>query len=157
RWLRDWLDSGDGLDWMVRELVGLPGSQVRYGNIYRFDGRLNANPTAFYSAKDYQPEEVASAVARLFLGINLGCAQCHHHPFASWKREQFWSFAAFFGGLDRQRLIDDSIHEITIPSTGKKVRARFLDGKQPIIGENGRSRVVLADWIVAKDNPYFAR
>ena len=38
-------------------------------------------------------------MARVFLGIRLECAQCHNHPFASWKREQFWSLAAFFADM----------------------------------------------------------
>ena len=50
-------------------------------------------------AKESKPENLAAGVARVFLGIRLECAQCHNHPFASWKREQFWSLAAFFAEM----------------------------------------------------------
>ena len=30
--------------------------------------------------------------------------QCHNHPFADWKREQFWEFAAFFAGVSQNGL-----------------------------------------------------
>jgi hypothetical protein len=153
RWLRDWLDAGHGLDWMVRELVSMP--VARGNNAVRFAGQPAGSPAAFYAGKEYQPEEVTAAVARLFLGVNLGCAQCHDHPFADWKKEQFWSFAAFFAGIDRRRPFDENRHEISIPGTSKTVKARFLDGKQPRITTGPRG--VLADWIVSKDNPYFAR
>lgn len=34
--------------------------------------------------------------AQLFLGLRVGCTQCHNHPFNEWKQNQFWSFNAFF-------------------------------------------------------------
>ena len=55
---------------------------------------------AFYQANEAKPENVGAAVSRLFLGIKLECAQCHNHPFNDWKREQFWSMAAFFSGIN---------------------------------------------------------
>ena len=41
-----------------------------------------------------------------FLGVSVECAQCHNHPFADWKREQFWGLAAFFAGIRSQRQMD---------------------------------------------------
>jgi hypothetical protein len=34
--------------------------------------------------------------ARLFLGIQVQCTQCHNHPFNDWKQNQFWEFNSFF-------------------------------------------------------------
>jgi hypothetical protein len=163
RWLRDWLQTGNGLDQMARELITMPMAlrAVRFA----VGGRENSSPSAFYEAKDYQAEELASAVSRTFLGVNIGCAQCHNHPFASWKREQFWGLAAFFSGIHRQRLgevirqqpEEPDRHEITIPGTDRKVKARFPDGKQPEVARGASARRILADWMVARDNPYFAR
>lgn len=34
--------------------------------------------------------------ARLFLGIQVQCTQCHNHPFNDWKQEAFWEFNSFF-------------------------------------------------------------
>ena len=59
---------------------------------------LDPSPAAYFVAKERKPENIASGVASVFLGIRLECAQCHKHPFASWKQEQFWSLAAFFAG-----------------------------------------------------------
>ena len=42
---------------------------------------------------------LAASTARLFLGVRLECAQCHDHPFARWKRSQFWEMAAFFANV----------------------------------------------------------
>src|SRR5262249_23939041 len=114
-WLRDHLRSNAGYDKMARELIA-PASPMN----------VNNGPLAFYLANEQKPENVASSVARLFLGINLECAQCHPHPFARWKREQFWELAAFFArspGPGRAKL--------PIPNTDKVVEARFLDGMEP--------------------------
>jgi len=34
--------------------------------------------------------------ARLFLGMQVQCTQCHNHPFNDWKQNQFWELNAFF-------------------------------------------------------------
>ncbi len=158
RWLRNWLASGRGYDWMVRELLTAP-SQPGQG---RF--ATGNDLGVFYVAKENKPEEIAATASQLFLGINIGCAQCHNHPFAAWKKEQFWSFAAFFSSLpgrarDRRgpaRLRPD-LAELAIPGTDKVVQAKFLDGKKPTIEPGTPARQVLADWMTAGDNPYFAR
>ncbi len=159
RWLRDWLVSDRGYDAMVKEL--LTAAINSRGGIQLGGG----GPQTFFQAKEFKSEEIAAAASRLFLGVNLGCAQCHNHPFADWKREQFWSFAAFFSGIQFERRGDFAFaqpekadrHELTIPGTEKVVKAKYLDGKEPEIKPGMKSREVLASWMVAKDNPYFAR
>jgi hypothetical protein len=42
------------------------------------------------------PEDIVSEVSRIFLGVQIQCAQCHDHPTDRWKREQFHHMAAFF-------------------------------------------------------------
>ena len=58
-------------------------------------------PGFYFVAKGAKPENIAAGAARVFLGVRIECAQCHNHPFAKWRREQFWQFAAFFAGIDR--------------------------------------------------------
>lgn len=47
-------------------------------------------------AQQGQPEETVAEVSRIFLGVQIQCAQCHDHPTDRWKREQFHQLAAFF-------------------------------------------------------------
>src|SRR5262249_40346190 len=68
------------------------------------DGDIAKNPqTAFVMAnsEDFRPRPnlLAGSAARLFLGVQLRCAECHDHPFAPWKQSDFWGTAAFFGRL----------------------------------------------------------
>ena len=59
------------------------------------DGTQNG-ACALIIAQQGQPEEVVSEVSRIFLGVQIQCAQCHDHPTDRWKREQFHELAAFF-------------------------------------------------------------
>lgn len=40
--------------------------------------------------------QVTAMTARLFLGMQVQCTQCHNHPFNDWKQDQFWQFNSFF-------------------------------------------------------------
>ncbi|HWC88907.1 MAG TPA: DUF1553 domain-containing protein, partial [Pirellulales bacterium] len=91
---------------------------------------------------------------------------CHNHPFDAWKQEQFWSFAAFFAGIERRSpdqgvfaRIDEIFdrREIGIPGTGNVVQATYLDGSAPRWRFRVGSRQTLADWITSADNRYFSR
>lgn len=52
--------------------------------------------TAIIMAQDARTEETTAEISRVFLGIQIQCAQCHDHPYDRWKREQFHELAAFF-------------------------------------------------------------
>jgi hypothetical protein len=52
--------------------------------------------TALIMAQMGNAEDTTAEVSRIFLGIQIQCAQCHHHPTDRWKREQFHELAAFF-------------------------------------------------------------
>src|SRR5207253_142828 len=90
----------------------------------------------------------------LFLGVRLECAQCHDHPFARWKRDQFWSQAAFF--VAGAKPAADRPH-VPIPGSQRVAHARFLDGTQPPWPSALSPRQTLADWLVTPENPFFAR
>ena len=120
---------------------------------------------AYYEAKDAKPENLAAGTARTFLGIRLECAECHNHPMDHWKRDQFWGLAAFFAGVSRQgkddahggiREIADR-RELAIPETTQIVKAAFLNSARPEWGRRTSGRELLANWVTAPDNPYFAR
>ena len=82
---------------LTREFnANTPWDQIAKGFItaegdVREDGR-----TALIMAQMGQTAETAAEVSRIFLGIQIQCAQCHDHPTDRWKREQFHELAAFF-------------------------------------------------------------
>lgn len=82
--LREKLNAGAGWDEIAAEFITASG-----------DIRENG-ATAIVAAQDGQTEEITAEVSRIFLGIQIQCAQCHDHPWDDWKREQFHELAAFF-------------------------------------------------------------
>jgi hypothetical protein len=92
-WLAEQFNRGRSWDAIVAELLTA-------------EGKIRERPeTGFIAANcedfDPQPNLLADATARLFLGIQLRCAECHDHPFAPWKQSDFWEMAAFFSRLRR--------------------------------------------------------
>jgi hypothetical protein len=164
-WLRARFQAGTRYDALVRELVAvpLPSDPKDAEPVLRDPAR--PNPLAFLAVKGAQPDNLAAAVTRSFLGIQLECAQCHHHPFGKWKREQFWAQAAFFAGLQRHGnnmfaplSENGTVRKIQLPYGKKAMQpAVFLDASSPDWKAPASPRQMLADWITAPENPYFAR
>jgi hypothetical protein len=119
---------------------------------------ITASPAGFYFAVGNTPERIAEAVARGLLGIRLGCAQCHNHPFTSWKREHFWGLAAFFAGTGTVpgRVNESFATKITPTNSGREYEVKFLEGPAPQFPEGRSPRDVLAEWIASPKNRFFA-
>src|SRR5262245_10480701 len=111
--------------------------------------------------------------ARIFLGIQIQCAQCHDHPFDGWKREQFHELASYFARLrDRpvfeerrivgQELVSRPFGEHQMPGKdrtdrGTPMSPKSLDGSSVSMRKNDvERRTALADVIAGKDNYWFA-
>jgi hypothetical protein len=60
--------------------------------------RCGNGETAIVMAQMGETADIAAEVSRIFLGIQLQCAQCHDHFTDRWKREQFHEFAVLAGG-----------------------------------------------------------
>ena len=165
-WLRKKIAEEVGYDQIVREVLTVRlGSAGRRAGIAQ-DPRAEPSPLAYYVAKDAKPENLAAGTARTFLGIRLECAQCHNHPFDQWKREEFWGLAAFFAGVSKQgkdecsrsrsaRSPTAASWRSPRPSRSSKPRSSTPRSRSGAVGPPGAS--VLADWVTAPDNPYFAR
>ena len=52
--------------------------------------------TGLIMAQAGRPEDVVAEISRIFLGVQIQCAQCHDHPTDQWERRQFHELAAFF-------------------------------------------------------------
>ncbi len=54
-------------------------------------------PVNFLTSHFGNQVEIAATTSRVFLGVQLQCAQCHDAKAEPWKREQFHELVAFFG------------------------------------------------------------
>ena len=83
-WMKDQLTQNVGWDKIATELLTATGSTAEDGDV------------ALIYCHTGEPEELAAETARIFLGIQIQCANCHNHPYEKWTREDFHQFAAFF-------------------------------------------------------------
>jgi len=91
KYLRDAFARNKPYDRMVNELVTATGSNAPGED--DFNGAVN-----FLAMKvnDEDGTLATAATARVFLGLQVQCTQCHNHPFNEWKQQKFWEFNAFF-------------------------------------------------------------
>jgi len=162
-WLRSRFQANVPFDRFVTELLTAPlGARAAASRAPDDDADGANNPFAFYIAKGGKPENLAAATSRLFMGIQLECAQCHDHPFSRWTRDQFWGLAAFYAGVEQQNGgggLRESFdrRELSIPNAERTVPATFLDDKEPAWQFKKSPRITLAAWLTANENPFFAR
>lgn len=150
-WLRQQFAAGARYDHIVADLL-----VATEGN--------RSGPALFYTALQLKPEELATSTARMFLGLQIGCAQCHDHPFAHWKQRDFWGYAAFFARVKqadmrgaRFRLIDAQEGEVMIPGKSEAIAPIYPDGQTAGDSPGDSRRRQLAVWVVSRDNPFVAR
>jgi hypothetical protein len=167
-WLYQEFRRNEGWDRIARAMITATGP-------VRVD-QDETNGPAYFLAAHRGPDaanERAAETSRVFLGIQIQCAQCHDHPSDQWKRVQFHELAAYFARVgerpirDGNRLVGMEIvsrprgeHEMPSkedPKHGFQTNPRFLDGRTP--GANlpdVRRRLALADSVVGKENYWFA-
>jgi hypothetical protein len=130
-------------------------------------GNLYFNPTSnfYYITEFSEPENIATNVSQVFLGVRIECSRCHNHPWEKWTQEDFWGFAAFFGRMGIKDTYENDESEVTLkpagevisPKTKQRVDAKYLDGPTETEGPDEDIRVKLAKWVTAPENPWFAR
>jgi hypothetical protein len=112
-----------------------PWSEVVYELVSAEGDNEENGATNFLLAHLNNKAVPATAVtARLFLGMQVQCTQCHRHPFNNnWKQSQFWELNSCFQQtvVVHRRVVD--------PKTGRAKRATELVSKPlagPIFYEN---------------------
>jgi hypothetical protein len=152
-WLRNRFAENMRYDRIVSELLVATGGR-------------ETGPALFYTALELKPEELAANTARIFLGVQIQCAQCHDHPFDHWKQTDFWGYAAFFAQLQRNEamagmmnvaLIDNDQGDVKLPRPSVIVPPKYPEGPTAGADEGGYRRQQLSIWMASRDNPYLAR
>lgn len=80
--------------------AGTPWNEIAAAFITATGSISDDGRTAPIAAQMASTEDVTAEVSRIFLGIQIQCAQCHDHPTDRWKRRQFHELAAFFPRIE---------------------------------------------------------
>lgn len=162
QWLADGFNKGEPLNKLVYELLTATGTQ-------------DDNGAVTYFIANNSVDKITDNVTRMFLGVQLQCAQCHNHPFTDYKQNEYWAMAAFFmrtrvsanPQMAAKKGVSPEVTEVAInkkgalkkkglPESAKIVPAKFLRGESPRMSATDPARPVLAHWITGDQNPYFA-
>lgn len=161
RWLATQMAIDRPLPEMARELLGATGSTY-------------AHPPANFWRAIREPLARAESVAQVFLGLRIGCARCHNHPFDRWTMDDYYQFAALFARID-YRILENNRRdrfdghefvgeqvvfqkregELIHPRTGQPARPRLLGSPSPLPPDADRLGAI-AQWMADLDNPFFA-
>ena len=142
-WLHRRIQDGTSYAEMVRELLTAMGDSHQSG------------PANFFRAAG-DPRARAELVSELFMGVRLRCANCHDHPLDRWTQDDYHGLAAILAPLQVGRMISFKAGaEVTHPRTGEAAQPRIPGARFLPAARTGRE--ALADWLVAPENPYFAR
>jgi hypothetical protein len=76
--------------------------------------------TALIMAQMGVPEDTTAEISRIFMGIQIQCAQCHNHPTDRWKREQFHELTAFMPRIAVRRVKDGEKNSFEIVSVNRE-------------------------------------
>lgn len=87
-WLRNAVENNMPYDKMVHAMLGA-------------EGHVADNPALGYYLRDRGMllDNVSNTV-EVFLGQQIGCAQCHDHPFDDTTQMEYYQLAAFLGGTE---------------------------------------------------------
>jgi hypothetical protein len=156
-WIRESIAANKPYDKLVRELLSASGSSYE-------------NPAANFFRVTRDPKPTMEKTTQVFLGVRMVCAQCHDHPFEKWTQNQYYEMAAFYSaiGIAPGYEVGEEIvynqradFEMKHPKDGRVMKPNFIVpasyGSAGPIPADGRRRLALAEWVTAKDNPFFAK
>jgi len=137
RWIRDSIAKNKPYDQFVRELLTSSGSNFR------------VPPVNFYRAiQGKEPSAIAGAVGLTFMGVRV----------EKWPEARRTGMEAFFSRIAFKATAEWKEEIVCLdPAPADPLDAVFPDGSKVRIPPNRDPREVFADWLIAPENPWFAR
>ncbi len=107
-WLRQSLAEDKPWDTLVTEML-------------TSNGHCSDDPAVGYYLRDRNMQlDNFSNTMQVFLGRQIGCAQCHDHPFDDWSQFEYYQMAAFGGGIDYRSQEAQDVIRKTVQSLSNK-------------------------------------
>jgi len=137
RWIRQSIATNMPYDKFVRELLTTSGSNFRYPQVN------------FYRAiQGHEPAAIATAAALNFMGARL----------ETWPEGKRKGMDAFFSRVAYKSTAEWKEEIVYLDTSATdSLRAVFPDGTEVRIQAGDDPRKVFADWLIDKDNKWFAR
>lgn len=152
RWIEKSFESNLPVDEFARQLIAASGSTFTNppANFYRAAGDMN---------------DCVETISQVFMGARLQCAKCHNHPFEKWTQDNYYGLGAFFQRVQRKKTQRPNEFFVWGASTGDTIQPRTKQIMKPWVPggveetdeDSGDRRIGFVNWLVQKENPFFAR
>ncbi len=143
-WIAEQLRNGVGYDQIANEIITATGDTTKVG------------PATFYIAVE-DPQLQTEFATEVFMGSRMKCANCHNHPLDKWTQDDFHGLTAIFAKLTRQQVVKiNPLGSAIHPNTGEAAQMK-IPGEEFLPAATTDGREAFANWLTARDNPYFAK
>lgn len=159
KYLADTFNANKPWDRMAHEIITAEGEVDKLGAVTFF-------------AANQGVDKITDSVGKLFLGLQIQCANCHNHPFTHWKQVEYWGLAQFFYNVNinaprnnKDATTTVSVNETSrpnrrfnpLPESAKSVKPKLLGANEVSLSSSKPYRPILADWMCTADNPFFSK
>ena len=168
-WIVESVRSNQPFDQFVRELLTAEGDTYEH-------------PSANYFRAASDTNSVTESTVQLFMGVRIGCAKCHNHPFDRWTQDNYYGIAAVFDRV-RRDLVPVPPREgepkaknkrtrppegpmmIKVAGEGSTIQPRTHKEMKPwlplvgdaVVKPGEDARRTFAEWLTRPENPFLAR
>lgn len=142
-WLSKEIESGTGFDKIARQLLTATGDTHTVG-------------AANFARMVQDARGHAELAGQFFLGVRLGCANCHNHPLDKWTQDDYHGLASVFARIERGR-------EVRLSARGAVTNLRTNEPAIPRIpgdrylSPDGDHRAAFAEWLTTDEHRRFAK
>jgi hypothetical protein len=137
----------DNLQHLVRKMLLVPGSSVDPLTVFhRFAG---------------EPRGRAELIAATWLGVRVGCAQCHDHPLDHWTQDDYFAMAACWAEIETGADAGQTVRRLAGRTTtdlrsGREAVPRLPGDLGPLPATTTADEAWVA-WLTDEANPQFSR
>ena len=171
-WIVESVRSNQPFDRFVAELLTAEGDTYEH-------------PSANYYRAAVDTTSVTESTVQLFMGVRIGCAKCHNHPFDRWTQDNYYGIAAVFDRVRRELVPVPSNSKVVEQPKGRNRRSPPPEGPMmikvasegstiqprthremkpwlPMVGDapvepGGDARKLFAAWLTDPENTFFAK
>ncbi len=165
-WIRKQVAGNRPWDEMTRDLLTVAGTTEAHPELGYYIVSVGEQ-------RESHKSTVVANAAQTFLGVRIGCAQCHNHPLEKYTQDDYYHFAGYFSRIRFDRkdpksgptILSVSMPDVnqnknpvgvTQPRTNKFLAPQPLDRSVTRIEPGQDPRASLAAWITDPKNEYFA-
>ncbi len=165
--------------WLAERFNGGASWQEIATQIVAAEGSAEEQPAVTILAAIKDPDKISQRVAKVFLGADMECAECHDHPYKPWRlKDDYWAMTSFFtpirhgkkgkfitvidqnpnssSGKTGAALLTSKVPDYALVGGKTSVPSAFLGGLAPPADMKPPYRAVLANWLTGSENSLFA-